>query len=196
VNQRARPNSRTADLPTTGSTAVPARTVQEAEMAGLRVVPDADVIRQRPGGRLRQAGRSTRPEALEQAIDAAIEAAPPALLVAVRARLRDLGAEDGPEERAMFARILDLFVERSPRALARLEATLDAGDPAAVVLPARRLARQAAVLGAVPLARLCGVLADRAAAGDDVALPGTRAALRVELTVTCRVLAALGTELS
>jgi HPt (histidine-containing phosphotransfer) domain-containing protein len=162
-------------------------------MAGLRVIRGADVPRHRP---VRPGNRSTPPEALEQAIDAAIEVAPPALLVAVRARLRELGCEDGPEERAMFARVLDLFVERSPRALARLEAALEAGDPAAVVLPARRLARQAAALGAVPLARLCGALADRAEAGDDVALPGMRAALRVELTVTCRVLAALATGLA
>jgi HPt (histidine-containing phosphotransfer) domain-containing protein len=164
-------------------------------MARLRLVADADVPLHQLADRLREVGHWVPPETLEQAIDAAIQASPPALLVAVRAHLRELGSEDGPEERAMFAGVLDLFVERSPLTLARIEAAVDAGDDAAAVVPARRLARQAEALGALPLAQLCSVLADRAAAGDRRVPAATRATVRRELAVTCRVLTALAAEL-
>jgi hypothetical protein len=164
-------------------------------MARLRVVADPDVPLHQLADRLREVGHWVPPQALEQAIDAAIEASPPALLVAVRAHLRELGSEDGSEERRMFARVLDLFAERSPVTLARIEAAVDDGDDAAAVAPARRLARQAEALGALPLAQLSTVLADRAAAGEVGVLAATRAALRRELAVTCRVLRALAAEL-
>ncbi len=95
----------------------------------------------------------------------------------------------------MVARVLELFVDRAPGKLARIEAAVDADDDAAAVTPARRLARQAEALGAVPLAQLCAVLADRAGAGAGVP-SATRAALRRELTLTCRVLTALAEELT
>jgi len=164
-------------------------------MARLRLVADADVPLHQLADRLREVGHWVPPETLQQAIDAAIGASPPALLVAVRAHLRELGSEDGPEERAMFARVLDLFVERSPLTVARIEAAVDAGDDAAAVVPARRLARQAEVLGALPLAQLSTVLADRAAVGDRSTPAETRAALRREFAVTCRVLTSLAAEL-
>ena len=165
-------------------------------MARLRLVTDDDVPLHRLADRLREVGHWVPSGALEAAIDAAIEATPPALLVAVRAHLRELGSEDGPEERAMFSRLLWLFVDRAPATLARIEAAVDAGDGAAAVGPARRLARQAEALGAVPLAQLCAVLADRAAAGEEGVPASTRAALRRELAVTCRVLATLASELA
>jgi HPt (histidine-containing phosphotransfer) domain-containing protein len=164
-------------------------------MARLHVVADADVPLHLLADRLREVGHWVPPEALERAIDAAVEASPPTLLVAVRSHLRGLGSEDGPEERAMFAGVLRLFAERSPRLLARIEAAVDTGDDEAAVGPARRLARQAQVLGAVPLAQLSGVLADRAAAGEGGVPAATRAALRRELALTCRVLATLADEL-
>jgi HPt (histidine-containing phosphotransfer) domain-containing protein len=164
-------------------------------MARLHVVADADVPLHLLADRLREVGHWVPPEALEQAIDAAMEATPPALLVAVRAHLRELGSEDGPEERTMFARVLGLFVERSRHTLARIEAAVDAGDDDAAVAPARRLARQAEALGALPLAQLSTVLAERAAAGEDGVPAATRAALRRELLMTCRVLATVAAEL-
>ena len=165
-------------------------------MGRLRVVADADVPLHQLADRLREVGHWVPPEALERAIDAAIEAGPPALLVAVRAHLRDLGSEDGPEERGMVARALEIFVDRAPGKLARIEAAVDAGDDAAAVAPARRLARQAEALGAVPLAQLCAGLADRTAAGEAVVPAATRAAVRREVAVTCRVLTALAAELA
>jgi HPt (histidine-containing phosphotransfer) domain-containing protein len=165
-------------------------------MRRLRLVADADVPLHQLADRLREVGHWVPSGPLEAAIDAVIEATPPALLVAVRAHLRELGSEDGPEERAMFSRVLCLFVDRAPAALARIEAAVDAGDAAAATGPARRLARQAAALGAVPLAQLCTVLADRAGAGDEDVPASTRAALRRELAVTCRVLATLAAELA
>jgi hypothetical protein len=164
-------------------------------MTGLRVVADADVPLHVLADRLREVGHWTPPGALEHAVDAAIEATPPALLVAVRAHLRERGSEDGPDERKMIARVLELFAGRAPGTLARIEAAVDAGDPAAVVGPARRLACQADALGAVPLARLCAVVAGRAAAGQADLPAASRAALRREVAVTCRVLAALAGEL-
>ena len=165
-------------------------------MGTLRLVTDADVPLHRLADRLREVGHWVPSGALGSAIDAAIEATPPALLLAVRAHLRELGSEDGPEERAMFSRVLALFTERAPAALARIEAAVDAGNGAAAVGPARRLARQAEALGAVTLAQLCTLLADRAGADEDGVPASTRAALRRELAVTCRVLAALGAELA
>jgi hypothetical protein len=165
-------------------------------VATLRLVSDVDVPLHRLADRLREVGHWVPPDPLERAIDAAIQATPPELLVAVRTHLRGLGSEDGPEERVMFAKLLDLFVERAPGTLARLEALVDAGHAAAAVRPARRLAGQAEALGAVPLARLCGGLAAGAEAGDAVVPAATRAALRRELAVTCRVLAALAAQLS
>jgi HPt (histidine-containing phosphotransfer) domain-containing protein len=165
-------------------------------MAGLRVVTDADVPLHLLADRLRAVGHWVPPEALEQAIDGAIEGSPPALLVAVRTHLRGLGSEDGPEERAMFAGLLGFFVDRAPGALAQIEAALDAGDPGAAVVRAGRLARQAEALGALPLARLCAALPDGAGAGALRVPAATRAALRRELAMTCRVLAVLAAELA
>ena len=161
-------------------------------MVPLRLVVDDDVPLHLLADRLREVGHWVPSGALERAIDAAMEGSPPALLAAVRAHLRELGSEDGPEQRAMFSQILGLFVRRAPGILARIEAALDSGDDVAAMGSARRLARQARALGAVPLAQLCTVLADRCDAGVPAA---TRAALRRELTVTSRVLTAVAAEL-
>ncbi len=163
-------------------------------MRRLCVVADADVRLHRPAGRVPEVGPWVPSEAFEQAIGAAMEATPPALLAAVRAHLRELGAEDGPGERVLFARLLRLFTGRAPGTLAWIEAAVDASASAAVG-PARRLARQADALGARPLARLCAAVADRAAAGTPGMPADTRGALRRELAVTCRVLGALADEL-
>jgi hypothetical protein len=164
-------------------------------VAELRLVVDADVPLHRLADRLRQVGHWVPPDALEQAIDAAIGAAPPALQDAVGARLRDLGCDDGPEERAMFARLLEMFAARAPRTLGRIETAVDTGDADTAGAAAARLARQADALGAAPLARLCAGVA-RAAVAGHVDLPATtRGALRRELAVTCRVLAALAADL-
>jgi HPt (histidine-containing phosphotransfer) domain-containing protein len=164
-------------------------------MTRLRSVTGADVPLHLLTDRLRDVGHWVPPDALEAAIDAAIEACPPGILAEVRAHLRALGAEDGPEQRALFARLLELFARRAPGALGRLEAAVDAGDGAGAAAAGRRLARQAQSLGAHPLARLCTDLADRADGGD-VGIPAaSRAALRREVAVTCRVLATLAAEL-
>jgi hypothetical protein len=165
-------------------------------VARLQLVSEADVPLHLLADRLREVGHWVPPEALEQAIDAAIAAGPPALLAAVRDRLRDLGSEDSPEEAAMFAGMLEVFVDRGPAALARIETAADACDGVAAATAARRLGRQAEALGVVPLARLCGDVAARAEDGVVDLLPATRAALRRELAVSCRVLAGLAAELT
>jgi len=63
-------------------------------MARLQVVADPDVPLHLLADRLREVGHWVPPEALERAIDAAVEASPPTLLVAVRAHLRELGSVD------------------------------------------------------------------------------------------------------
>jgi hypothetical protein len=164
-------------------------------MARLRLVADDDVPLHVLADRLREVGHWVPPDALEQAVDAALQAAPPALATTVRTHLRSLGCDDGPEECAMFAGLLEVFVERAPEALVRIEAAVDARDAVATATAAGRLARQAAALGARPLAALCGHVVRRAGAGD-LDLPGTvRAAIRSELAVTCRVLAGFAAEL-
>ena len=135
-------------------------------------------------------------EALERAIDAAIEASPPALMTAVRARLARLGVEDGEEECVIVARLLDLFVDTAPERLATVEAALDTGDDTALEDGVAQLGRAAAHLGAAPLARLCADLEDRARSGSVPPAAAVRAALRRELTVTCRVLSSLTAELA
>jgi HPt (histidine-containing phosphotransfer) domain-containing protein len=164
-------------------------------MGRLHLVTDADVPVQLLADRLRVVGHWVPPRALEAAVDAAVQAGPPGVLTAVRTRLAELGCEDGPEERAMFAGLLELFAARGPEALARVEAAVDAGDAPAAATAARRLARQAEALDAAPLARLCTAIADRAASGDATTTCAERAALRRELTVTCCVVGALAAEL-
>lgn len=140
----------------------------------------------------------TRPaslDALDRAIDAAIEASPPALMSAVRTRLGRLGADDGEEERAVLGRLLDVFVDAAPDVLAAVEAALGSGDDAALEAGLARLGGSAAHLGAAPLARLCADLEDRVRSGEVPPATAVRAALRRELTVTCRVLRAVSAEL-
>ncbi len=152
-------------------------------MSRLRLVVDADVPLHLLADRLREVGHWVPPDALEAAIDAAILAGPPALQTAVRTRIRELGCEDGPEERAMFARLLELFAARGPGALARLEAAVDGGDAVGAASAGRRLARQAEALDAASLAALCARAAARAGAGDVGWTCEERAALRREMTV-------------
>ena len=135
-------------------------------------------------------------ESLERAIDAAIEADPPALMAAVRDRLARLGVGDGEGERALIGLLLDLFVQKAPTSLAAVEAALDTGDGTALEAGLARLGSAAAHLGAAPLARLCADLEERARCGSVPAAPRVRAALRRELTVTCRVVGALAAELT
>lgn len=141
----------------------------------------------------------TRPaslDAIESAIDAAIQASPPAFMATVRDRLAGLGVDDGAEERALVALLLELFVHAAPDRLAAFEAALAAGDDRALETGAARLGSAAAHLGADSLARLCADLEDRARSGSVPPAAAVRAALRRELTVTCRVLSALATELA
>jgi CheY-like chemotaxis protein len=135
-------------------------------------------------------------EALERAIDAAIEASPPALMTAVRDRLVRLGVEAGEEERDVVLLLIDLFVDGAPEGLAAAEAALESGDDAALGATVARLGRAAAHLGAAPLARLCADLEDRARSSSLPPAAAVRAALRRDLTVTCRVLGAVAAELA
>ena len=134
-------------------------------------------------------------DALERAIDAAIAASPPAVMTAVRDRLAVLGANAGETQRAVLGDLLDVFVDAAPEVLDAVEAALEAGDDAALEAGLAGLGRAAAHLGAVPLARLCADLEDRAGSGSVPPAPAVRAALRRELTVTCRVLSAVSAEL-
>jgi HPt (histidine-containing phosphotransfer) domain-containing protein len=134
-------------------------------------------------------------DALERALDAAIEASPPALMATVRQRLARLGAEGGVEGRSFAARLLAAFVDQAPGTLAALETALADADDVALEAGAARLGAAAAHLGAGPLARLCADLEVRARTGSVPPVAAVRAALRRELTVTCRVMGALATEL-
>lgn len=134
-------------------------------------------------------------DALERAIDAAIEASPPALMTAVRDRLTGLGADEGEEQRAVLGHLVDLFVATAPEALDAVENALETGDDAALEAGMASLGSAAGHLGAAPLARLCADLEDRSRSGSVPPAAAVRAALRRELTVTCRVLRAVSAEL-
>ena len=133
--------------------------------------------------------------ALERALDAVIDADPPALVSAVRDRLAHHGADDGEEERAVLGRLLEHFVDSAPDVLDAVETALGSGDDAALEAGLARLGGAAAHLGAAPLDRLCADLADRARSGSVPPAAAVRAALRREVTVTCRVLSAVSAEL-
>ena len=134
-------------------------------------------------------------DALERAIDAALAASPPAVMTAVRDRLAVLGTDAGEAQRAVLGDLLDVFVDAAPEVLDALEAALEAGDDAALEAGLAGLGSAAAHLGAAPLARLCADLEDRARSGSVPPAAAVRAALRRELTVTCRVLSAVSAEL-
>ena len=149
-------------------------------------------------GRSLQATYLTKPvslAALTEAVDAALQAAPAALEEAVRERLADLGDLGDEAERELFAHLLTSFVDGAPAALSAVEVAAGAGDAAALEAAAHKLKGSAATLGAAPLARLCAGLEEGAAAGE---LPEreARAALRREVALTCRVLAAVARDLA
>jgi HPt (histidine-containing phosphotransfer) domain-containing protein len=133
-------------------------------------------------------GEPSAMDALARALDAAIEASPPALMSTVRERFARLGAEGG---RSSVVRLLAAFVEQAPETLSALETALADADDVALEAGAARLGAAAAHLGAVPLARLCTDLEDRARSGSVPPAAAVRAALRRELTVTCRVMGAV-----
>jgi HPt (histidine-containing phosphotransfer) domain-containing protein len=140
-------------------------------------------------------GRPPAMDALERALDALIEASPPALMATVRERLARLGPEGGDQAHTFAARRLAAFVDQAPETLTALETALADADDVALEAGAARLGAAAAHLGAVPLARLCTDLEDRARAGSAPPAAAVRAALRRELTVTCRVMGVLVDEL-
>jgi HPt (histidine-containing phosphotransfer) domain-containing protein len=145
---------------------------------------------------MRHVGRPQAMDALERALDAAIAASPPALMATVQERLARLGAEGGVDGRSFVARLLAAFVDQAPGALEALETALADADDVALEAGAARLGSTAALLGAGPLARLCTDLEVRARTGSVPPAAAVRAALRRELTVTCRVMGALAAELS
>ena len=133
--------------------------------------------------------------AMHAALDATIEASPPALMTAVRDRLAVLGADDGADQRVVLGGLLDRFVDAAPEVLDAVETALGAGDDVALEAGAAHLGSAAAHLGVAPLARLCADLEDRARSGSVPPAAAARAALRREITVTCRVLSAVSAEL-
>jgi CheY-like chemotaxis protein len=131
--------------------------------------------------------------ALSAAIEAALAVGDASLERAVRARLGDLGYV---EERELFAGLLTLFVERAPALMADVERAVAARDAVLVESCAHRLVGSAANLGAGPLARWCTEVETR---GRDRAMPvptTVMAAVRRELSTTCRVFSALARELA
>lgn len=107
--------------------------------------------------------------ALTAAIDAAVQATPAALEGSARARVAELGGAEDDEERALFARLLTLFVEQAPayaHAVERAAETRNASE-----------------------------LESRGRERDLPAIVPVRTALRREVAVATRVFAGLAEEL-
>jgi HPt (histidine-containing phosphotransfer) domain-containing protein len=134
--------------------------------------------------------------ALTAAVDAALAVGDDALDRAVWARLGELGDLGDLEQRALFAGLLTLFVERAPVLLMELERGAAAGDAVLVEHAAHQLGGSAVNLGAGPLARWCTELETWAREGAAPPPRTALAALRRELAGTCRVFTALAASLA
>ena len=132
---------------------------------------------------------------LTAAIDAVVQATPAALEGAVRGRVEELGGAADDEERALFARLLTLFVEQAPVNADAVERAVETRNATALEETAHRLGGAAATLGADRLARLCAELEDRGRRRDLPAVVPVRTALRREVAVATRVFSELAEEL-
>lgn len=133
--------------------------------------------------------------ALTAAIDAVVQATPTALEGAVRGRVEELGGAEDDEERALFARLLALFVEHAPVNADAVETAVESRNAKAIEETAHRRGGAAATLGADRLARLCAELELRGRERDLPPLVPVRTALRREVAVAVRVFTQLADEL-
>lgn len=123
---------------------------------------------------------------LVQAVDTAAESSPSALDAAVREHLGD-PRHASAEEAAERAERLTAFVAQAPEALSGITDAARAADGPALAAAAHRLGEAARRLGAVPLARLCADLEDRARAQECPEPPVISALVEQEVSRTCTV---------
>lgn len=100
--------------------------------------------------------------ALLEAVRTAADTPARTLEAGVRRRLAELGDLDDPEERALFAQLLESYAHQAPTGIGQITTAVRAHDPAEVEALAHRLASGAANLGAT---RLAGLLREAEAAG-------------------------------
>jgi HPt (histidine-containing phosphotransfer) domain-containing protein len=125
-----------------------------------------------------------------------VQATPAALEGAERGRVEELGGAEDDEERALFARLLTLFVEQAPANADAVERAVESRNATALEETAHRLGGAAATLGADRLARLCAELEARGRLRDLPAVVPVRTALRREVAVATRVFRELTEELA
>ena len=134
------------------------------------------------------------PDALTEALGAALRTVDAAVEHTVRTRLATFGTLD-EFERDLVAELLIAFVQRAPAVQITAEDALATGDAEALQLAVRRLKAAALNLGGSDLAGLCADLDERAGRGEfPLPVPSTAQFRRV-LGATCRVFAGLAAEL-
>jgi CheY-like chemotaxis protein len=130
------------------------------------------------------------PEALAEAVTAALEPVEAAVEHTVRRRLAGFGSLDSYEQE-LIADLLTAFVQRAPAAQSAAEQAMATGDAEALRSAVRRLKAAALNLGADSLAEICADLDAR----SDLPVPVVLSArFRRVLGATCRVFAGLVAE--
>ena len=113
--------------------------------------------------------KPVQPKALAEAIARHVAAGATARRAPARSPVLDREAlmerVDGDEE--MYAEVMDTFLEDAPRQIGRLEAAVDAGDPALVARHAHALKGSAANVGAIALQQ-AAIAAERAGESRDL----------------------------
>jgi CheY-like chemotaxis protein len=132
------------------------------------------------------------PEALAGAVTAVLQPVDAAVEQTVRTRLASFGSLDEYEQ-DLIAELLTAFVQRAPAAQFAAERAIATGDAEALQSAVRRLKAAALNLGADELAGSCADL-DARAGRCPIPVP-LAARFRRLLGTTCRVFAALATEL-
>jgi HPt (histidine-containing phosphotransfer) domain-containing protein len=115
------------------------------------------------------------------------------MIHSIRARLDDLaGPDPSEEERALLARLVRSYAEKTPAGLAELAERVRQGDPGPVREQAHSLKGSASNIGADRFAAILAVIEDRAAAG---AIPDETELLDAEWTDLAQDLTVLTAEL-
>lgn len=170
----------------------------DPEAAGLGVVvltgraPAADAEAARALG-AELLAEPVSPDALTEAVGAALRTLDAAVEQTVRTRLAAFGTLDELEQ-DLIAELLTAFVQRAPAVQHAAECAIATGDAEAVQLSARRLKAAALNLGADALAGLCADLDERAGRDEFPVPVAVTAHFRRVLGATCRVFAGLAAE--
>lgn len=133
------------------------------------------------------------PDALTEAVGAALGAVDAAVEETVRTRLAGFGALDEYEQ-DLIAELLITFVQRAPAVQNAAESAMATGNADALQLATGRLKAAALNLGAGALAELCADLDERAGRGEFPIPVAASSHFRRLLGASCRVFAALAAE--